>query len=240
MKLDVAPELEGVGEAVGRDRPGLGEVAHDLGIVRGIELEQRRVVRPHRMEERERGLRVAVVVGRFGADREDERAAGLGRLRERMWHPNASTAATNAKIAVLRIDHRASFAKSGRARTLLSIRNSTVCYTLMQAAKCIGSISRSCRHALLAFVRGHRAAGMEHAALRRIERARHLAAEHRAGALALELRIGNRHRVQQRLRVGMQRVGCKGDRGRRSPSPGPDTSPPPDPKCGAPRRGRGR
>ena len=159
MELDVAPELEGVGEAVGRDRPGLGEVAHDLRIVRGIELEQRRVVRPHRMEERERGLRVAVVVGRLGADREDERAAGLGRLRERVVRRRDSEHGRHSKRvrsspAIDSCD--ASFAKSGRARTIVvTIRNLPFCYTLMQAAKCIGSISRNSGTLLLAFVRGH-------------------------------------------------------------------------------------
>ena len=88
VELDVAPELERVGEAVGRDGPRLGEIADDLRIVRGVELEQRRVVRAHRMEEGERRLRVAVVVRRLGADREHERAARLGRLRECLRRPD--------------------------------------------------------------------------------------------------------------------------------------------------------
>jgi hypothetical protein len=49
-----------------------------------------------------------------------------------------------------------------------------------------------------------RAAGVEVAARRRADRARHVALQH--DALALDRRVGDRHRRQQGLGVGVQRV----------------------------------
>jgi hypothetical protein len=66
MEGDVLVQLEGIGEAVVGDLPRLRQVAGHLGIVRRIELQQRVVVRPNRMDEGERGVGVAVVVRRLG------------------------------------------------------------------------------------------------------------------------------------------------------------------------------
>src|SRR5690606_10951305 len=65
---------------IGGDRPALREVALHLGIVRAVELQQRRVVRRDRVDERERDVLVAVVVRRLVVDDELERAAAV-RLR---------------------------------------------------------------------------------------------------------------------------------------------------------------
>src|SRR5262249_59530725 len=51
-----------------------------------------------------------------------------------------------------------------------------------------------------------RAARMEDAAPRRVERARHFSAEHAILALRLQRRIGYGHGIEQRLRVRMQRI----------------------------------
>ena len=96
MELDPLPQLEGVAQAVLGDRPRLGKVALERRVFRGVELEQRVVVRPHRMDERERGLRVAVVVGRLGAHRELEEPAGPRRLRAVAAAATASAAAPSS------------------------------------------------------------------------------------------------------------------------------------------------
>src|SRR5207253_3844110 len=54
-----------------------------------------------------------------------------------------------------------------------------------------------------------RAARVKHASRRRIEWARHLAPQHRTRARALERRIGNGHRIEERLSVGMQWITVK-------------------------------
>src|SRR5262249_18281062 len=51
-----------------------------------------------------------------------------------------------------------------------------------------------------------RAARMKHAAGRRIHRARHLALDRPERPRRFDRRIGHRHRVEQRARVGMQRM----------------------------------
>src|SRR5690348_13593666 len=79
MEQDVGPQLEGVGELVGRDAPALGKVALHLRIVGAVEFEQGRVVRRYRMEEGERDVGVAVIARRLGIDGEFEHAATLGR-----------------------------------------------------------------------------------------------------------------------------------------------------------------
>ena len=81
VKLDALFELERVGQPVLGHGPRIRNVAHDLRILRGVELEQRRIMRAHWMDERERGLRVAIVVGRLGAHGEFEQAAGDRRFR---------------------------------------------------------------------------------------------------------------------------------------------------------------
>ena len=77
----------------------------------------------------------------------------------------------------------------------------------MQATKCPGPSSRCGRHRLLAFLGRQRAARMEHAAGGRIERARQLALDDGARPGALDDGIGDRRRRQQRLGVGVLRVG---------------------------------
>ena len=53
VEPDVWPQPECVGHAVGRDRPGLGEVALDLRIVGRREFQKCRIMRNDRMDERE-------------------------------------------------------------------------------------------------------------------------------------------------------------------------------------------
>ena len=85
-------QLEGVGEAVGRDGPALGEIADDLRVLGGVELDEQRVERGDRMQQAE-GLRaVAIVVRGLGGDGEVEDAAALGRLRRRRLRGSAKTA----------------------------------------------------------------------------------------------------------------------------------------------------
>ena len=81
VELDARLEPEGVGEAVGRYLPGFGQVALHLRIVRLVEFQERVVVRPHRVDEGERGGAVAIIVRRLGADGELEHSAALGLLR---------------------------------------------------------------------------------------------------------------------------------------------------------------
>ena len=81
VELDAGTDLEGVGHLVRRDGPALGQVGDDLGIVLAVELDEQRVVRGDRVDQRERGAAVAVVVGGLGHDTEAERAALLRGLR---------------------------------------------------------------------------------------------------------------------------------------------------------------
>ena len=53
----------------------------------------------------------------------------------------------------------------------------------------------------LAARHGERAAGVEHAAARRIDRTRNLALNDLVGAVRLDLGVGNRHRVEQGARI---------------------------------------
>ena len=81
VELDALAQLEGVGEAVLGDLPGLGEVALDLElVVRTRERQQRGVLRRHRVHHGERRGGVAVGGRRLGHHGEVERAAALGRL----------------------------------------------------------------------------------------------------------------------------------------------------------------
>src|SRR5262249_60626844 len=59
---------------------------------------------------------------------------------------------------------------------------------------------------LPALLDGDRAARMKDAARRRIDRAGHLAAYGLEGALGLDGRVRHRHRAEQRLCVGMERM----------------------------------
>ena len=72
MKLDAFAQLEGIGQAIVRHRPRLGEIPLDLGIVGRIEFEKRRIMRTYRMDERKRGICVAVIIWRLGAHAELE------------------------------------------------------------------------------------------------------------------------------------------------------------------------
>ena len=76
VKLHALLQLEGIGKAVFGDRPRLRDVADDFWILRGIEFQQRRVMRPHGVDECERRLRMAIVIRRLGTDRELEQSAG--------------------------------------------------------------------------------------------------------------------------------------------------------------------
>ena len=83
VELHAFFQFERVSEAVFGDRPRLRDVADYFRILHGIEFEQRGVMRPYRMDERKRRLRVTIVVGRLGADRELEQPAGHRCFRRR-------------------------------------------------------------------------------------------------------------------------------------------------------------
>src|SRR3954451_21693427 len=57
-----------------------------------------------------------------------------------------------------------------------------------------------------ALLDGQRAARVEDATRRRVDRARHLARDRPKGAALLDRRVGHRHRSEQRPGIGMQRV----------------------------------
>ena len=63
------------------------------------------------------------------------------------------------------------------------------------------------RHLRPAAFDRQRAAGMKHAAARRIDRTRHFTFHDAVSTPPFHIGIGNRHRFEQRLGVGMQRVG---------------------------------
>ena len=86
--------------------------------------------------------------------------------------------------------------------------------TTGHATQWSGRSSSKLRHALAAGGLGEAAAGMEDAAGRRVERARHLARQDLVLARLLGRRIGQRHRRQQRPGVG---VAADGRTARRSP-----------------------
>ena len=73
-------QLEGVSEPIRRHRPGIGEIADDLGKVVGVVFEQRRIMRrQHLQRERGRG-RMAIETRRLAFDDMPQNAAALRRL----------------------------------------------------------------------------------------------------------------------------------------------------------------
>ena len=81
MELDPTPDLERVGQAVGRRRPALRQIRHDLWIVLAVELHEQRIVWRDRVNERERVASMTVVVRRLGDDTKVQDTTALGRLR---------------------------------------------------------------------------------------------------------------------------------------------------------------
>lgn len=75
MEQHVLPQLERVGESVGRDAPAFGEVAHHLRIIGRVEFEQGGIVGDDRMNKDKREVGVTVVIGRLGIDSECQYAA---------------------------------------------------------------------------------------------------------------------------------------------------------------------
>ena len=80
MEQHVRAQFEGERLPVGRDRPGLSQVADDLRVIGGVELQQGRIVRRHRMQEREGGVAMTVVIAGLHRHREFERAAAFRRV----------------------------------------------------------------------------------------------------------------------------------------------------------------
>ena len=81
VELDPAAQLEGVGHAVGRDRPALRQIGHHLGVVLAAEFHQQGVMGRDRVDQGKRRAAVAVVVRRLGDHAEVEGTPTLGRLR---------------------------------------------------------------------------------------------------------------------------------------------------------------
>src|ERR1043166_3746994 len=58
----VRSQLERISLPVGRDLPGLRQIADDLRVIGGLEFEKRRIMRGHRVQKGKRGVAVAVVI----------------------------------------------------------------------------------------------------------------------------------------------------------------------------------
>src|SRR6516165_3907231 len=80
MKLNSFANLEGISQCILRDRPALGDIADNLGVILRIESQQRAVVRRDRMEHGKRGFTVTIVGRRGAAHGEYELAPGSGIL----------------------------------------------------------------------------------------------------------------------------------------------------------------
>ncbi len=80
VELHPFAQPERIGKAIFRNRPRLREIAFDGRILGRVELEQRVVVRANGVDERERGVRVAVVIRRLGPHRELEQPSTARRL----------------------------------------------------------------------------------------------------------------------------------------------------------------
>ena len=96
MEDHARADLEGVGEAVGRHAPALGDVGLELGIIVGIDLEQQRVVRRQHVHGGIGRDRVAVGARRLGRDGKSERAPALRRLGAR--HTGEARDKTNNEL----------------------------------------------------------------------------------------------------------------------------------------------
>ncbi len=77
VKQNVRAQFEGVGLAIGRHIPGLCQIADDLRVVGRIEFEQRRIMRRYRVQKREGGVAVAIVIAGLDRRREFQRAAAF-------------------------------------------------------------------------------------------------------------------------------------------------------------------
>ena len=179
VELDARLELERVGHQVGRDRPGLGEIALDLGELVEVEAQQRRIERRGEVQRRVGVAAVAVVVRRLGADRELQRAAAS-------WAVCASAVGDRPP----RAKRRGAGHQDGASR--YSWRSSSLHVRFRCRESLVVPPLRSSLHSNLdaghevaaaatrrsggnlppAFLAGHRAAGMEHAAATAGSRAR--------------------------------------------------------------------
>ena len=79
MKQHIRAQLEDVSLAVGRDLPGLRQIADDLRIIGSIKFEQGGVMRRDGMEKGEGGVAVAIVIAGFHRRGEFQRAPALRR-----------------------------------------------------------------------------------------------------------------------------------------------------------------
>ena len=82
VELDAVVQRESVGEAVRGDRPALGQIADDLRVLGAVPPDQQRILRGHRMQQREGLGGVAVVRGGLGDGGETERTSTFGRFRQ--------------------------------------------------------------------------------------------------------------------------------------------------------------
>ena len=153
----------------------------DLGIVLAVELHEQRVVRRDRVDERERGAAVAVVVRRLGDDAEVERAA-------RAWAsaPRRRRRPAPARRPQPRHRRIVRCIVSLRFLCVLQPSDGARSQAWMHATEWPGRQLARGRHGLAAFLRRQRAARMEDAALGRVERARQLALDDGARPRALD------------------------------------------------------
>ena len=126
--------------------------------------------------------------------------------------------------------------KPPSAGTMLSAGGSSA--VRWQAVACPVPSASSCGTSMRQRAIDVGAAGMEAAAGRRIERARHLALQHDAAALGL--RLGHRNGRQQRAAIGMARVRRTAPRRPRSRRCRRDSSPRRGRRCASPPQDRAR
>lgn len=79
MEQHVGPQLERVGEPVGRHVPGFCQVPDNLRVILRIEFEERRIMRRDRVQERKGCVGVAIVIAGLDENGKFERAAAPGR-----------------------------------------------------------------------------------------------------------------------------------------------------------------
>src|SRR5215469_11719315 len=77
VEENIRPQLEGVGETVGRDTPRFRQVSDDLRVIGRVEFEEGRVMRCDRVEEGEGNVAVAVVIAGLDENGELKGAAAL-------------------------------------------------------------------------------------------------------------------------------------------------------------------
>ena len=74
------------------------QIGHHLRVFLAVELDEQRIVRRDRVDQRERRAAVAIVVRRLGHDAEVEHAALLGRLRAAPRRADASARAARRRV----------------------------------------------------------------------------------------------------------------------------------------------